>query len=71
MDRRIASCGAGSLGATHAAFMAETLQDVLGVDVHAGKPLLGGRGSVLRDRVLKSDVGAGRLRPQDFTAGRP
>ena len=64
---RITVIGTGYLGATHAAAMAESGYDVLGVDVDAGKVAALARGEVPfyepgLSELLESNVAAGRLR---------
>ena len=67
MSRRIAVIGAGYLGATHAACMAELGHDVLGVDVDEGKLAKLAAGEVPffepgLPEVLRRNLDAGRLR---------
>ena len=64
---RITVIGTGYLGATHAAAMAESGYDVLGVDVDADKIAALARGEVPfyepgLSELLESNVSAGRLR---------
>jgi UDPglucose 6-dehydrogenase len=67
MGCRIAVFGTGYLGATHAACMAELGHEVIGVDIDAAKlaRLASGEAPFYEphlDKVLKSNVDAGRLR---------